>query len=85
MLNEDKLCFFKEKDEESVSEKIVRILDVVSLMVEDFGSRRKKFGLRLRAQNKESYVLSCSTEAERNDWITAVLTAKSASLITPRD
>ena len=81
VLNEDELFFFKEKGEESVSGKIVRILDVVSLMAEDFGFRRKKFGLRLRAKNKESYILSCSSEADRNDWITAVLTAKSASLV----
>lgn len=81
ILSEDKLYLLKEKSEESVSAKIIRILDIVSLMAEDFGFRRKKFGLRLRANNKESYIVSCSTEAERNDWITAVLTAKSYSLV----
>lgn len=81
ILSEDKLYLLKEKSEESVSAKIIRILDIVSLMTEDFGFRRKKFGLRLRANNKESYIVSCSTEAERNDWITAVLTAKSYSLV----
>ena len=81
ILSGDKLYFLKEKSEESVSAKIVRILDIVSMMVEDFGFRRKKFGLRLRANNKESYIVSCNSEAERNDWITAVLTAKSYSLV----
>lgn len=81
ILSEDKLYLLKEKSEESVSAKIIRILDIVSLMAEDFGFRRKKFGLRLRANNKESYIVSCSSEAERNDWITAVLTAKSYSLV----
>lgn len=81
ILSGDKLLFLKEKSEESVSAKIVRILDIVSMMVEDFGFRRKKFGLRLRANNKESYIVSCNSEAERNDWITAVLTAKSYSLV----
>ena len=81
ILSEDKLYLLKEKNEESVSAKIIRILDIVSLMAEDFGFRRKKFGLRLRANNKESYVVSCNSEDERNDWITAVLTAKSCSLV----
>lgn len=81
ILSGDKLYFLKEKSEESVSAKIVRVLDIVSMMVEDFGFRRKKFGLRLRANNKESYIVSCNSEAERNDWITAVLTAKSYSLV----
>lgn len=81
ILSGDKLYFLKEKSEESVSAKIVRILDIVSMMVEDFGFRRKKFGLRLRANNKESYIVSCTSEEERNDWITAVLTAKSHSLV----
>lgn len=81
ILSGDKLYFLKEKSEESVSAKIIRILDIVSLMAEDFGFRRKKFGLRLRANNKEWFVLSCRSETERNDWITAVLTAKSYSLV----
>jgi len=81
ILSGDKLYFLKEKSEESVSAKIIRILDIVSLMAEDFGFRRKKFGLRLRANNKEWFVLSCCSETERNDWITAVLTAKSYSLV----
>lgn len=81
VLSGDKLYFLKEKSEESVSVKIIRILDIVSLMAEDFGFRRKKFGLRLRANNKESLIVSCSSEAERNDWLTAVLTAKSYSLV----
>lgn len=81
ILSEDKLYLLKEKSEESVSAKIIRILDIVSLMVEDFGFRTKKFGLRLRANNKESYIVSCNSEDERNDWITAVLTAKSYSLV----
>ena len=80
-MSEDKLYLLKEKNEESVSAKIIRILDIVSLMAEDFGFRRKKFGLRLLANNKESYVVSCNSEDERNDWITAVLTAKSCSLV----
>lgn len=81
ILSGDKLYFLKEKSEKSVSVKIIRILDIVSLMAEDFGFRRKTFGLRLRANNKESLIVSCKSEAERNDWITAVLTAKSYSLV----
>ena len=81
ILSKDKLFFLKEHGEDSVTAKIIRILDIVSLMAEDFGFRRKKFGLRLRANNRESYIVSCSSEAERNDWITAVLTAKSASIV----
>lgn len=80
ILSGDKLYFLKEKSE-SVSVKIIRILDIVSLMVEDFGFRRKTFGLRLRANNKQSLIVSCNSEAERNDWMTAVLTAKSYSLV----
>lgn len=82
MLSEDSICFLKDKGKSGKAPKIVRILDVVSLMIEDFGIRRKTFGIRLKAGNdRDSFLLRCRSEDERNDWITAVLTAKSASLL----
>ncbi|XP_031550463.1 uncharacterized protein LOC116287898 [Actinia tenebrosa] len=83
VLSEDSICFLKEKGKAGKTPKIVRILDVVSLMIEDFGIRRKTFGIRLKAGNdRDSFLLRCRSEDERNDWVTAVLTAKSASLLT---
>lgn len=82
VLSEDSICFLKDKGKSGKAPKIVRILDVVSLMIEDFGIRRKTFGIRLKAGNdRDSFLLRCRSEDERNDWITAVLTAKSASLL----
>jgi hypothetical protein len=83
VLSEDGICFLKKKGKSGKAPKIVRILDVVSLMIEDFGIRRKTFGIRLKSgTDSESLLLKWQTEDERNDWITAVLTAKSASLVS---
>ena len=78
VLSWENLYIFKDKSD--ASHKIVRILDIVSLMIEDFGLQRKEFCLRLRETNRESYLLKFCTENERNDWMTAVLTAKSVFL-----
>lgn len=84
VLSEEGMMFMKKKGNKTKPYKIVHILDVVSLMLEDFtGIRRTKtFGMRLQAKAEtRSLLLRCRTEDERNEWITAVLTAKSASII----
>lgn len=84
VLSEEGILFLKKKGNIESPFKIVRIFDVVSLMLEDFtGIRTKAFGIRLQAKaERETLLLRCRSEDERNDWITAVLTAKSASLVS---
>lgn len=84
VLSEEGMMFLRKKGKTEEPFKIVHILDVVSLMLEDFaGIRNKAFGIRLQAKaERKSLLLRCRTEDERNDWITAVLTAKSASLVS---
>jgi len=84
VLSEEGMMFLTKKGNTTKPCKIVHILDVVSLMLEDFtGIRRTKaFGIRLQAKaDSRSLLLRCRSEDERNDWITAVLTAKSASIV----
>lgn len=97
MLLEEKLCYLKEdRDKLSIDAshesdwKVINISEINSLKVSSDGITPQ-----INSSDSETdifcvktahckYLFKCRNQDERNDWVTAILTAKSSSLLNER-
>lgn len=91
VLSKECLCYYKTEDESKCEgPKEIIFFNDMSVYVEDLPEKRKKYCLKIvkrfhtTLKAPRSIVICCSSEEERNAWLSKILQAKAVSLICDR-